>query len=146
MKKRDDKKKIREQITEVQLWKDKYLRALADYQNLEKRVAEKREEEERLAIKNFILKLLPVVDDLERAEANLKNEGLSIALKELKNLLRSEQVEKIEVIGKKFDSRMMECVEVEEGEDKDSIVVEQLLPGYKMGDKVIRVAQVKVGK
>lgn len=146
MKKRDDKKKIREQITEVQLLKDKYLRALADYQNLEKRVAEKREEEERLAIKNFILKLLPVVDDLERAEANLKNEGLSIALKELKNLLRSEQVEKIEVIGKKFDSRMMECVEVEEGEDKDSIVAEQLLPGYKMGDKVIRVAQVKVGK
>ena len=126
-------------------WKGKYLRALADYQNLEKRITAVRSEETKLAHKNIILKILPAIDALEKAERHLSDQGLSLAIKMLKDVLKGEQVEKIEVIGKKFDPYFMECVEIK-GDGKDEIVSEEIRPGYKIFDQVLRVAKVKVGK
>lgn len=128
----------------VQEWKNKYLRALADYQNLEKRVTEKRSEDVKYAAIHFLTKLLPILDTLEKAEKFLKDQGLSLALKQIYELLKSEQTEKIDVQGKKFDPKTMDCLEVIES-DNDGIVLEEILPGYKMLDKVIRPAKVKVG-
>lgn len=133
---------MKKQIDE---WKNKYLRALADYQNLEKRVNETREQEAKFASRNLIIKLLSAIDDIEKADSLIKNEGLSLALKKLKDVLKNEQVEKIEVLGKKFDPQTMECIEVV-GEEKGDEVVEEISPGYKMWDQVIRPAKVKVGK
>ncbi len=70
--------------------------------------------------------------------------GLSLALRELAAFFASQGVTKLEVVGKPFDPEMMECIEVVEGDD--TIVVEESLPGYALHGKVIRVAQVKVGK
>jgi molecular chaperone GrpE (heat shock protein) len=67
-----------------------------------------------------------------------------LALKELYAALSEQGVEKIAVSGKPFDPHQMECIEVVAG--KDNIVVEELLPGYRLHDKILRVAQVKVGK
>lgn len=129
---------------QIEEWKGKYLRALADYQNLEKRTSEEKAEIRAYAAESVLRKLLPVVDTFERAQAHLKDPGLSLALKELEAFFASVGVKKFEVVGKLFDPNFMECIEVVDGED--NTVMEETLPGYTLHGKVIRVAQVKVGK
>ncbi len=126
-------------------YKNKYLRALADYQNLEKRIAAVRAEEIKHAAASLITKLLPVLDTLEKIEEVLKDQSLTIAIKQLKDVFSSEMVKRIEVVGKKFDPHLMECVEVVEG-DKDDVVVEEVRSGYLLGEKLLRAARVKVEK
>src|SRR3989338_5979240 len=146
MKKQQDTAKSIDDIKrDIDEWKNKYLRALADYQNLEKRVSEGRANDIKFAARSLIVKLLPAIDDIERAGDLIKNEGLSLAIKKLSDILKSEQVEKIEVLGKKYDPHTMECVEIEKGENCDDII-EELRPGYKMFNQIIRTTQVKVGK
>lgn len=143
MKKKTDEQSevLRKQVEE---WKAKYLRALADYQNLEKRAAQEKSEVRAYAAEIVLTKLLPVVDTFERAEAHLSDTGLSLAFKELEAFLTSQGITKLEVVGKPFDPKFMECIEVVEG--GDSIVVEETRSGYALLGKVIRVATVKVGK
>ena len=126
-------------------FKNKYLRALADYQNLEKRIALQREESAKYASTGVIMKLLSVFDTLEKAEKHLKDQGLSLGVKSFWDALKSENVTRIDTVRKKFDPVEMECVEVFEGED-DDMIAEEVRPGYKLNGKVIRVAQVKVSK
>lgn len=131
-------------LKEIEEWKGKYLRALADYQNLEKRKSEEISEVRRFAGELVLTKLLPVVDTFERALVHVKDQGLALAVKELEAFLAAAGVKKLEVMGKAFSPHEMECIEVIDGED--TIVIEETLPGYTLHGKVIRVAQVKVGK
>lgn len=126
-------------------WKNKYLRALADYQNLEKRIVESRSQDIKFATKNFFLKIVPVIDDLEKAERELQEKGLTLIINKLMDNLKSETIEKIEVLGKKFDPHTMECIEVDNDGENDA-VTKELRSGYTMHGKVIRAAQVKVGR
>ena len=135
------KKKHDEQIEE---WKGKYLRALADYQNLEKRTQSEKQEIRKFAAEVILTRLLPVLDTLTKAAQHVKDAGLELAVKELYTALSEQGVEKIAVVGKPFDPHKMECIEVVAG--NDNIVVEQILPGYRLHDKILRIAQVKVGK
>ena len=147
MGRKTDSKNLETLNKEIEEWKNKYLRALADYQNLEKRIQSERVNEIRFATKSLVVKLLPVIDVLEKAQEVLNDQGLTLALKQFSDVLRSEQVEKIEVLGKKFDPYLMECVEaVECDSQKENIVLEEITTGYLMHGKVIRIAQVKVGK
>lgn len=144
--KKDLEEKIVEdakQQEEIDVWKNKYIRALADYQNLEKRTDEEKQEVRMYATKLFLEKLMPVVDNLEMADEHIKDEGLSIAMKELHALLAKFGVEKIEVKGETFDPYRMECIELVEGEKNK--VVEVTSPGYVMHGKLLREAKVKVG-
>lgn len=124
-------------------WKSKYVRALADYQNLEKRTYSEKEETRRFAVQVFLERLLPVVDTLEKATAHLHDQGLMLAIKELEAVLLEFGVTKIETVGKPFNPHEMECVEVVPGEENK--VIEETQAGYKLHDKILRVAQVKVG-
>lgn len=125
-------------------WKGNYLRALADYHNLEKRSEEEKSGVHAFAAEMVLVKLLPIVDTLERAQAHLKDEGLGLAIKELESFLADVGVKKMDVVGKLFNPHEMECIEVVDGEDNK--VIAQLRSGYSLHEKVIRVAQVKVGK
>lgn len=145
MSKKIDSQKFDQLKKEAEGWKGKYLRALADYQNLEKRIAAQRSQDVRFASKNFVLKLLPVIDVLEKAEKILDDQGFKLALQQLREVLKSEQVEKMLVLGKMFDPNIMECIEVVES-DNEGQAIEEIRPGYLIWGKVIRVAQVKVGK
>ena len=129
---------------EAEEWKGKYLRALADYQNLEKRSQAEKQEIRTYAAEVVIARLLPVLDTLTKAASHVKDAGLELALKELSTMLTELGVEKITVVGKPFNPHEMECIEVVSG--KDNIVTEELLPGYRIHDKILRIAQVKVGK
>ena len=130
---------------EIEEWKGKYLRALADYQNLEKRVGEERQHQIKYAAEKIIYELLDVYDTLEKVEKHINDQGLRLGIKSFWMVLAENGITRIEVIGKKFDPHLMECVEVVESE-KEGEVVEEVRAGYKLEDKVIRVAQVKVGK
>jgi len=125
---------------------NKYKRALADYQNLEKRVAGERKEWMLNANKNLLLHILPVLDTLMFAEKHIKvgDEGLSLGIKQFQDLLKNENVERITTLGKNFDPHLMECIEIIEGEEGK--VIEEIRAGYMLYDKVLRAAQVKVGK
>lgn len=125
-------------------WKNKYMRALADYKNLEKRATEEKLEVRKYAAEVVIARILPTLDTLAKAKAHIQDSGLDLAYKELETALTEFGVVRIEVIGKQFNPHEMECIEVAAG--KDNEVVEELLPGYRLHDKIIRVAQVKVGK
>ena len=130
--------------TELEDLNNKWKRALADYQNLERRVEISKDEFVRFANTNLILKILPALDTLERADKHLKDEGLRLAIKQLAASLEEEGLKKIETVNKDFDPVIMECIDVAEGEDGK--VIEELRPGYTLNDKVIRPAQVRVGK
>lgn len=127
----------------VDEWKNKYLRALADYQNLVKRTDVEKQEIQMYATEQFLKKLLPIVDTLELAQHHVQNEGLALALKELHAVLNGYGVKKIEMQGASFDPHSMECIEVVEGEKDRIVSVSQ--PGYQMHNKLLRAAKVQVG-
>jgi len=130
---------------QIEEWKAKYLRALADYQNLEKRMVQRALESEQLAAQKVIHELLVVLDTLEAAQKHVKNEGLHMGLGGFEAVLKHHGVKKMEVLHKPFDPNSMECVEAVNGE-KDNEVVEEIRPGYYIGEKVLRPARVKVSK
>lgn len=125
-------------------WKIKYMRVLADYQNLEKRTTERVSEVRQYAAEVILTRLLPVVDTFGKVNEHLKDAGLALAYKELLLVLTEQGVEHIEVLEKPFDPTEMDCIEVVDG--KDDMVVEEVQPGYRFRGKVLRVARVKVGK
>jgi molecular chaperone GrpE len=137
MKKQDIKNEIEE-------WKAKYLRAIADYQNLERRNREEKEEVRKYAGEVILGRMLSAIDTLQKAKDHIKDTGLDLACNEFTAVLQEHGVEKMHTVGEVFDPHQMECIEVVEGED--NTVIEELLPGYRYHGKVLRVAQVKVGK
>ncbi len=124
---------------------NRWKRAMADYQNLEKRARDDKVNLIKFALKRFIEKLLDVVDDLEKANEHLKDQGLGLALKKLNELLKSEGVEKIETEGKAYEIETMEALQMVDGE-VDNQVVKEHRPGYLMYGSVLRPAQVTVSK
>ena len=122
---------------------EKYLRALADYQNLQKQTEAWREEFVQYANGNLIRKLLEVLDDLEKAQEHLKDEGLKLIIGKLHNILRDEGVTEIEILGKEYNPAEAEVISTRPDQN-DNIIVEVIQKGYKMKDKVIRPAKVVV--
>ncbi len=126
------------------LHEEQLKRALADYQNLKKRVESERLEFIKYVLEQFLKKLLPAVDDLEAAEAHLKDEGLSLAVAKLKMILNQEGVKEMNLLNQVFDPKLAECLELAPG--KKDQVIEVAQKGYILNDKVLRPARVKVGK
>jgi len=125
--------------------KTKYLRALADYQNLEKRVIQEKEEVRRFANSMLILQLLPFLDHLEKAEIFIKDPGLKMIKDNFGNFLKNQGLQEIDILNKEFDPNLAEAIDIVQG-DKDNQVIEIIRKGYLYHDKILRVAQVKVSK
>ena len=128
-------------------WENKYLRALADYQNLLKQSAKDREEFVRYAIGDFLQDILPVYDHLKMSinglkEEEVKNpwvEGVKYVLKQFKDVLEAKGIEEIKTIGEKFNHETMEALD-----GTGEIVKQEVMAGYKLNGKVIRHAKVIV--
>jgi molecular chaperone GrpE len=118
-------------------------RAVADYRNLERRVAE--EQMTFLAFANGALlrQLLPIVDTFELASAHLKDEGLTLAFKKMETFLEEVGVTTVKTDDALFDAITMEAVEMVPGEKNKVITVCE--KGYMLGDKLLRAAKVNVG-
>jgi molecular chaperone GrpE len=134
--------------------KDQWLRAAADYKNFKRRAEIERAELIRSAGADLILKLLPVVDDFDRAIASIPPEvvatswwgGTQLIAHKLRLLLESQNVKPIEALGQDFDPNVHEAVLYEDAPGQDGKVIEELQKGYKLGERVLRPAMVKVGR
>ncbi len=142
-------KKIDNTQNKIEELTNNWRRALADYQNLQKRTAEEREAVVKFANTILILKLLPTLDNLEKAIAHLGNnnveDGLKMVIKQFKDVLRQEGVEEIEALGLEFNPDTMEAIEIVGGEENNK-VMEVVAPGFTLSGKIIRPAKVKVSK
>ena len=129
-------------------------RAEADLANFKRRAEQERAELVRFANSSLIGKLLPVLDDFERAIGAIPEEestagwveGIKLIDQKLRSILEQEGVLPIEALGKEFDPYVHEAVLTEAGEGDVDVVVEELQKGYKLHDRVIRPTMVKVGK
>lgn len=122
-----------------------YLRALADYQNLEKRLYSEKKDVERNVSHRILERFLSVMDDIERAQTFHQDEGLAMIARQYKAALDDCGVHELDVVNKPFDPYTAEALEVVEG-DKDDMVVEVIRKGYALGDDILRPAQVRVSK
>ena len=138
------KEKIKQEINEL---KNQLTRALADYDNLRKRVDRERSEMTKFASMGMVVRLLPICDMLSQAQKHLNDPGLAITINELENLLKEEGVEKINAAkGAKFDENLHETVEVTQG-SKKGVIEEEILTGWKFIDgPVVRHSKVKVSR
>jgi molecular chaperone GrpE len=99
-----------------------------------------------------VRELLPVIDNFERALKHVPPEladndyvkGVRGIVKQFEKTLQAMGVEKIKTLNEPFDPRYHEAVQMEEGEGTREIISEELQPGYRLGDEVIRHAMVKV--
>ncbi len=138
-KKSAPKRKLSSDQLETQL-----KRALADYQNLEKRLKADKTDFIKFANASLIDKLLSVLDDLERAENHLKDKGLKMAIDQFRQILHSEGVEELKVKNTGFDPQTSDCAELVIGPKNKIINIIQ--KGYSLNGKVLRPAKVKVGQ
>ncbi|MDD6552557.1 MAG: nucleotide exchange factor GrpE [Prevotellaceae bacterium] len=141
-----------QQITEL---KDKYLRSVAEFDNYRKRTLKEKADLILNGGEKTIKAILPVVDDFERALANDKDkdgkalrEGMELILRKFEKTLESLGVKKIDTKDKDFNTENMEAVAMVPGmgDDKKGKVIDCVLTGYTLNDKVIRHAKVAVGQ
>jgi molecular chaperone GrpE len=132
---------------ELEVLKGMLARALADYDNLSKRVDRERQDLGKIVSVGIIVRLLPVLDGLESAQIHLQDAGLAISIGEFKKVLSEEGLTEIgPKAGEIFDENTMEAIEVVPGE-RDNIISEVVLVGWKFIDgTVVRHAKVKVTK
>lgn len=126
-------------------YKNRYLRALADYQNFQKRARDDRENAAALAIKQMLLKMLPFLDNLEKAESFVSDDGLKMIKEHFTATLEKEGLREIEVLNKEYDPYTAEAIDIVPGK-KDDLVVEVLEKGYEFKGDILRPAKVKVSK
>ena len=140
--------------TQAAEYKDQWLRSVADFKNFKRRADAERSELQRSAGASVLLKLLPVVDDFERAIAAIPAEiaesswwgGTQLIANKLRLLLESEGIKPIEALDQPFDPNLHEAVLYEDAPGKDGIVTAEFQRGYRLHDRVIRPSMVKVGK
>ena len=125
-------------------YKAKYLRTLADYQNLEKRSKEDQIRFAKIANLSLLSELLAVYDHLETAASHLNDSGLNMVLSEFEQFLKTQNVESVDALNHPFNPATMECIETREG--KSDQVLEVAQKGYLLGDTLLRPAKVVVGK
>ncbi|GIW62400.1 MAG: hypothetical protein KatS3mg090_0226 [Patescibacteria group bacterium] len=129
-------------------YKQKYLRALADYQNLLKRVEQEKQRIEQEVAFSFWQRFLDIYEDMLRADVFVKDQGLKMILDKMKKFLKDSGVSEVELEGKKFDPELAEVVDVVSCSDdqEDNTVSKVYRKAYKLFDKVLQVGKVQVKK
>lgn len=131
---------------------DHLKRLQAEFDNFRKRVNRERLETAAWAQRDLVEKLLPVIDDFDRAVSSLEGEsspaaeGMSLIRDKLMRVLTDSGLERIETEGASFDPDVHEALMTESvGDDLAEKIVAELAPGYRIKGKLVRPAQVKVG-
>lgn len=130
---------------------DKYQRTLAEFDNFRKRTMREKASMYDDGVRETIERLLPVVDNLERAVSSAKDKedslykGIEMVLKQLKDTLTAMGVEEIPAVGQKFDPNLHAAVShIEDENFGENEVSIEMLKGYRYKDKVIRHSMVQV--
>src|ERR1700686_4788898 len=146
--------KIAELESEVAESKDRYLRTAADFDNFRKRSRQQQLETIQHASADLIGRLLPALDDLHKAldhkpagvdESWVK--GLELSVRKLEEALSAHGLEQIHAVGVPFDPKLHEAIGYEESaEHPEDTVTSELRRGYRIRDRVVRPALVKVAR
>ena len=141
---------------EIDEWKDKYLRIVAEFDNFKRRNAKERVELIQTAGKEVITDLLNVLDDCDRAQKQLETsddaaaikEGVMLVFSKLRNTLQARGLKPMEALSQEFNADLHEAItEIPApGEDLKGKVVDEVVKGYYLNEKIIRHAKVVVGK
>jgi len=137
-------------------FKNKYFRTLAEMENLRKRLHQEKQETIAYAIDNMLTEFLAPLDSFESALAyadnlspELKNwaQGFKMIANQFKEVLENHGIRPYESVGKRFDPHLHDGVETMETTDHDEdTVIAEVVKGYRRGDRILRVAKVKVAK
>lgn len=132
---------------------DRWLRKTAEFDNYRKRIERERREQADQRVVDFLLELLPVVDDFDRAlaegieDAGAYRKGVELIHAKLHDLLHKHGVRRIEVLGTDFDPNLHQAVLYETSPGhRDGEVIEELRRGYLIDGKLLRPSMVKVAK
>jgi len=139
--------------SEVSSLKDQYLRKLADYENFRKRMFREKEDAVQFANSNILSDLVGVMDNFDRAVQSSEtsrdfqglHDGVDMIRKGLLGLLESKYgLSRFDSLGVVFDPNVHEAVMCESGDCAEPLVIEEFVKGYKLRDRVLRSAKVKV--
>lgn len=125
---------------------DKYLRIMAEYENYRRRTAKEKEESTSYAFSVAALNFLPLADNFERAVGyNPDDENITVLYKQLMDILDKMNIKPFVSDGEQFDPNLHNAViHDDDPEKEENVVVQTFVKGYKIGDKVLRHAMVKV--
>lgn len=154
--KQEEDKKILTLEEELKEAKDKYLRILAEMENVRKRMQKEKQESTRFAIESALCELLAPLDNFENAlqfvdkmseETRNWALGFQMILSQFKEVLTSQGITPFNSKGERFDPDKHEAVEtLETDEHPEGMILQEFVKGYKSGDRTIRAARVKVAK
>lgn len=154
-KKEPEVNREQELARELETTKRRYLTALADYQNLQKRTVKEKAESRDRGVADFLKKLLPVIDTLDKvmeicSKSDLDKkvmDGLEMFSIQFSDMLSKEGLKEIEAMGKKFDPNCQEAMMNQSIPDKeDEEVIQVFEKGYLFKEQVLRCAKVVVNK
>jgi molecular chaperone GrpE len=133
---------------------DRLLRKTAEFENYRKRVDRERRQSAQYAAGDLLEALLPIVDDFERAleadagpEAAAYRQGIELIYRQLQDLLARRGVTPVEAVGQAFDPHVHQAITYESSPGHtEGEVIEEVRRGYRLGDRLLRPAMVKVAK
>jgi molecular chaperone GrpE len=146
------KNQLAEAESKVSEYKDGWARSQAEFQNYKKRIERDNELTYASMKGDIVKKVLPVLDDLERALQNRLADdawanGIELIARKLQNILESEGVKRIEAKGTAFDPNFHEAITHEPSDEAGSgYVIDVVQNGYMLGERVIRPALVRVAQ
>jgi molecular chaperone GrpE len=142
--------------TQLNEYKDKYLRLLAEVDNTRKRMQKEKQEMTRFAVENVIGEILAPIDSLENAlkftgqlSQEMQNwaQGFQMILGQFKDVLSNHGVSSYHSEGMQFDPHLHYAIEMEETtEHPEGVILQEFVKGYKSGERTVRPARVKVAK
>ncbi len=159
--KKEEIEKIEETESELEVCKkekEDYLngwkREKADFLNYKKDESERIKSILDYKINSLVFEFLPILDNFEMAEKQIPDEekennkvikGLLQIKKDVYNFLKDLEVEELKSVGEKFNPHYHEAIEIVDGNESE-IIIEELVKGYKRGEKLIRPSKVKITK
>lgn len=152
----DESEALRRQLEEAQAqaseFRDSWMRAQAEFQNYKKRIERDNEMMYANMKGEIVKKVLPVLDDMERALQNRPAGdawagGIELIVRKLQTIIENEGVKKIEAGGAEFDPNFHEAISHEPADGvKSGHIIEVVQNGYMLGERVIRPAMVRVAQ
>lgn len=143
---------IEDKNKQVEEWSTKYKYLLADFENFRRRSRLEKEELSQVITESIVLKLLPVIDNFERAlsvgpgqNAASILEGVDMIYRQLMSTLEKLEIRPIVAVGAAFDPNLHEAVATAVSDNSpDGTILEEFQRGYTLGSKAIRPSMVKV--
>lgn len=146
--------RVEDLVSQLEEANGRHLRVAADFENFKKRARQERLDLLQYASAQLAERLLPVLDDFERAIAHAPEgvdenwlKGMRMTVDKLNEVLAGVGVEPIESVGSRFDPKLHEAIATEESEDQpEDTVLDEVRRGYRMHDRVLRPALVRIAR